>query len=272
LKEKELLLGVNRALARYLPKNGKLAKAMRYSLFAGGKRFRPLLCLLTAKALGRSEQKVLPFACAVEMIHTFTLIHDDLPAMDDAALRRGKPSCHKVFGEALAILAGDALNTLAFKIIADQPAAAKELAGAALEVVGGQVADLQVLRKKLTLQQLRSIHRWKTAALLKACVRGSAQICGANRRQIKVLTEYAEHLGMAFQIADDILDVTATAKQLGKPVKADIKKGFPYVVGLAESRRLAAKEKQAAVKALRGFGRKAEPLREIAEFVVKRER
>ena len=261
---------VNRELNKRLPKKGKLAKAMRYSVFAGGKRFRPILCLATAEALGKPAKKVLPFACAVEMIHTFTLIHDDLPAMDDSAFRRGKPTSHKVFGEALAILAGDALNTLAFAIIADRPAALQELASAALTVVAGQVADISAPRKKITLKQLREIHRWKTAALLKACVRGSALIGGATRRQVRALTVYAEHLGMAFQIADDILDVTATAKQLGKPVKADVKKGFPYVVGLARSRALAAAERDKALRALKPFGRRAQKLAELASYVTER--
>jgi len=257
-------------LDKYLPKKGKLAKAMRYSLFAGGKRLRPLLCLATAKALGCKEQKVLPFACAVEMIHTFTLIHDDLPAMDNSDLRRGKPTCHKVFGEDIAILAGDALNTLAFKIIADYPAAAKELASALLEVVEGQVEDISSAGKKLALKQLKSIHAKKTAALLLACVRGTALICGAAPAKIKALTGYAEHLGLAFQIADDILDATSTRKRLGKPVGADIKKGFPYLIGIEKSKQLAEVERQKAVDALRILGKDADGLKAIAAFVVER--
>jgi geranylgeranyl diphosphate synthase, type II len=263
---------IERELNRNLPKKGKLAKAMRYSLFAGGKRFRPLLCLAVAKALRKPPARVLRFACAVEMIHTFTLIHDDLPAMDDSNLRRGKPTCHKVFGEALAILAGDALNTLAFEIITDQPAALKELARAALTVVEGQVADISAPQHRVTLQQLREIHRWKTAALLKACVRGSALICRAKPKQIRALTAYAEHLGMAFQIADDILDATATAKQLGKPVKADVKKGFPFVVGLQRSRVLAVTESRLALQALKPFGQKGQRLNELALFVTERKK
>jgi geranylgeranyl diphosphate synthase type II len=263
---------VNRALDRYLPTKGKLARAMRYSVFAGGKRFRPILCLAVAKALGKPAGRVLPFACAVEMIHTFTLIHDDLPAMDNSALRRGKPSCHKVYGEALAILAGDALNTLAFAIIADQAAALKELARAALTVVAGQVADINAPARQITLKQLQAIHRWKTGALLKACVRGSALISGATPRQVAAFTAYAEHLGLAFQIADDILDVTATAKQLGKPVKADSKKGFPFVVGLARSRALATAERDKAVRALKIFGRRGQQLAELACYVTEREK
>jgi len=259
---------IDRELDRYLPRKGKLAKAMRYSVFAGGKRFRPVLCLATAKVLGRPEKKVLPFACAVELIHTFTLIHDDLPAMDNSDFRRGKPACHKVFGEAAAILAGDALNTLAFEIIADQPAAARELARALLTVVEGQAVDIESKKRKVSLADLKKIHSWKTAALFKACVRGSALICGASAAQIKALTKYAEHLGLAFQIADDILDVTATAEKIGKPVKADIGKGFPRLIGLEKSRTLAEQEKIKAISALKSFGGKADALRKIAEFYV----
>jgi geranylgeranyl diphosphate synthase, type II len=272
LNEKALLSDVNRALDRYLPRQGKLAQAMRYSLLAGGKRFRPLLCLATAQALGKPVSQVMPFACAVEMIHTFTLIHDDLPAMDDSDLRRGKLSCHKVYGEAVAILAGDALNTLAFAIITDQPAAVRELAGAALEVVEGQVADLQAGKHKVTLRQLQNIHRWKTGALLKACVRGSALICGAKPRQLTALTAYAGHLGLAFQIADDILDVTATASQLGKPVKADVRKGFPFVVGLERSRKLAEVERDRALLVVKLFGPRGRRLVELANYVTEREK
>lgn len=258
------------ALNKYLPRKGKLAKAMRYSVFAGGKRFRPKLCLATAETLGCSAKKVLPFACAVELIHTFTLIHDDLPAMDNADYRRGKPACHKVFGEAAAILAGDALNTLAFKILADQPSASRELAQALLLVVEGQAADIESTKIKVTLAGLKKIHQWKTAALLKACVRGSALICGASKAKIKALTDYAGHLGLAFQVADDILDATATQKTLGKPVKADIGKGFPHLIGLEPSKALARQEKNNAVSALKSFGGRADQLVKIAEFVVGR--
>ena len=264
------LLSVDKGLARLLPKKGKLARAMRYSVFAGGKRFRPLLCLAAAKALGNSPRKVMPFACAVEMIHTFTLIHDDLPAMDNADLRRGKPTCHKVFGEGLAILAGDALNTLAFNVIAGYPAALKELSDALLRVVEGQVADLGSVKRKPTLKELVAIHKWKTAALLRACVRGSALICKAPAGKVKALTAYAEHLGLAFQIADDILDVTSTRKELGKPVGADVKKGFPFIIGLERSKLMLNDEAIKAIKAIKIFDKKADPLREMAGFVVMR--
>lgn len=262
---------IDQALDRYLPRRGSLSKAMRYSVFAGGKRFRPSLCLATARALMGSEKKTIPFACAVEMIHTFTLIHDDLPAMDNSDYRRGKPTNHKLFGEGIAILAGDALNTLAFNLIADTPAASKELSTALFKVVEGQVSDLESSDKKVSLKELRSIHQWKTAALLKACVRGTGRLCGASAAKLKALTNYADHLGLAFQIADDILDVTSTRKKLGKPVKADVGKGFPFVIGLERSREMAEQERGKSLAALRGFDQHACQLRDLVEFVVKRE-
>ena len=261
---------IDRELNGYLTKKGKLAKAMRYSVFAGGKRFRPILCLATAEALGKKAEKVLPFACAVELVHTFTLIHDDLPAMDNSDFRRGKPTCHKVYGEAMAILAGDALNTLAFKIISAYPEAARELSVALLEVVEGQAADLEATGKRLSLKQLKHIHLWKTAALLKACVKGVAFICEASTAKVKALSTYAEHLGLAFQITDDILDATSTQKKMGKPVKADVGKGFPHFIGLEKSSQLAEQEKERAMAALHGFDNKADGLRRIAEYVVAR--
>ncbi|MBI5400186.1 polyprenyl synthetase family protein [Candidatus Saganbacteria bacterium] len=261
---------IEKALEKYLPRKGELAKAMRYSVFAGGKRFRPSLCLATARVLGCPLSKVIPLACAVELVHTFTLVHDDLPAMDNSDLRRGKPACHKVFGEALAILAGDGLNTLAFKIIAYQPKAAQELAGALLAVVEGQVRDIKSVNQKMTLAKLRAVHGWKTAALLKACVRGSAMICGAKSPAIKALTNYAQHLGLAFQITDDILDVTSTREKLGKPVESDVKKGFPYFFGLEKSKVLVVAEKNKAVKALDSLGNAAGPLKSLAEYVIGR--
>ena len=262
---------IERALNRYLPKGRGLATAMRYSVFAGGKRLRPILCLATARLFGKPEQKVVPFACAVEFIHTFTLIHDDLPAMDNADWRRGNPASHKVFGEAAAILAGDALNTLAFKIAAGQPAAAQILADALLTVVEGQAVDLCVSQKQVTVNDLKAVHRWKTAALLKACVCGSAVICGAPGAKVKALAAYAEHLGLAFQVADDILDMTSTREKLGKPVKADVRKGFPHLIGLAKSRELADNEKGKAIAALKTFGPRADHLRQMAEYAVNRE-
>ncbi len=263
---------VEAALNRFLPKGRGLATAMRYSVFAGGKRLRPILCLATARLFGKPEQKVIPFACAVELVHTFTLIHDDLPAMDNSDWRRGNPTSHKVFGEAAAVLAGDALSTLAFKLTADQPAAAKILADALLTVVEGQAVDICVSQKQATVHDLKAVHQWKTAALLKACVCGSAVICGATKAKVAALGAYAEHLGLAFQVADDILDLTSTREKLGKPVKADLHKGFPRLIGLERSRVLADEEKNKAVAALKTFGPRADYLRQIAGYVVKREK
>lgn len=274
MKIKALLLEgkkkVDRELDLFLPRKGELAKAMRYAVFAGGKRFRPILCLSAAKTLGCPEKKVLPFACAVEMAHTFTLIHDDLPAMDNSDLRRGKRTCHKVFGEDRAILAGDALNTLAFKIIAEYPRAVAELSQGLLDVVEGQVLDLASEGKKLSLKQAELIHHLKTGGLLRACVRGAAFIGGAAPKEISALTDYANHLGLAFQIADDILDATSTLEHLGKPVKADINKGFPYIVGLEKSKKMANEEMEKACLALSFFDKQAAVLRQLAEFVVYR--
>lgn len=266
---------VDHALDKCLPRKGKLSRAMRYSVFAGGKRFRPLLCMAAAKALGKNPKTVLPIACAIEMIHTFTLIHDDLPAMDDSDFRRGKPTCHKRFDEAAAILAGDALNTLAFEILAREtkdPKVVSEIGRALMQVVVGQVMDLESEGKRISLKKVKTIHKYKTAALLVGCMRSSAIFLRASQKQLKALTSYAKHLGLAFQIADDILDATSSKKRLGKPVKADIKKGFPYLVGLEKSRILAEQEKGKAIKALRVFTKKADSLREIAEYVIERRR
>jgi len=255
---------VSEALNKYLPKKGKLARAMRYCLFAGGKRFRPQLCFSTAQALGKQPEKVLPIACAIEMIHTFTLIHDDLPAMDNSDLRRGKLTCHKKFDEATAILAGDALNTLAFEVLAREiknPRVIEEIANALMKVVYGQVLDMESEGKKITYQQLIKIHENKTAALLVACVRACAIYLNAAKKQVKNLTDYAKHLGLAFQINDDILDVTSSREKLGKPVGADLKKGFPYVVGLAQSKKLAGLEIKKALQALKMFGEKGQGLK-----------
>ncbi|KPJ65621.1 hypothetical protein AMJ44_09810 [candidate division WOR-1 bacterium DG_54_3] len=266
---------VDPALDKYLPRAGRLARAMRYSVFAGGKRFRPLLCMATAEALGKNSKKVLPIACAIEMIHAFTLIHDDLPALDNSDFRRGKPACHKKFDEATALLAGDALNALAFEILAKEirnPKVTREIGQAVLQVILGEASDLEYEKKKASLKVLKSIHKRKTAALLLACVRSSAIHLGVTAKQLEALTVYAECLGLAFQIADDILDVTSTRKKLGKPVGADVKKGYPYLVGLEKSRKLAEQEKNKAIRALKVFGKKADTLREIAEYVDERER
>lgn len=264
---------INEQLNKYLPKGGRLNLAMRYSVFAGGKRFRPYLMFAVAKALGKDPKKILPIACAIEMLHTFTLIHDDLPAMDNSDLRRGKPTSHIKFDEATAILAGDALNTLAFGILAKAKCkhiVIEEIARALIQVCVGQVLDLGSSNKKISYNALLKIHEKKTAALLVACVRAVALELNSNKQKLAALTSYARHLGLAFQIADDILDVESSQKALGKPVCADKLKGFPFFLGLEKSRKMAQKEKQKAIKALEPFGSKAAQLAEIAEFVVNR--
>jgi geranylgeranyl diphosphate synthase, type II len=263
------------ALNKYLPRRTKLAAAMRYSVEAGGKRFRPRLCLAAAKALGKDPNKVMPVAVALELIHTFTLVHDDLPGMDNSDLRRGRPTCHKRYGEATAILAGDALNTLAFEILAREtrdPKVIEEVGHALMEVVDGQMLDLASEGKRIKLKTLRTIHKKKTAALLRASVRAPAIQLKASPARLKALTAYADHLGLAFQITDDILDVTASQQQLGKPVKADQKKGFPYIVGLEQSKKMAQQEMNKALSSIKIFGKRADELREIAAFVIKRKK
>ncbi|MFH1362080.1 MAG: polyprenyl synthetase family protein, partial [bacterium] len=252
-----------------------LAKAMSYSVFAGGKRFRPILCFAAAQALGKPSKKILPIACAIEMIHTFTLIHDDLPAMDNSDYRRGKLTCHKKFDEATAILAGDALNNLAFQILAGTVKGGKVVevvAEGLMRVVEGQVDDMESQKKKITFNKLKEIHRKKTAALLIACVKAVGMELNASKKQLQALSAFALHTGLAFQIADDILDATSTQKMLGKPVKADVNKGLPHLVGVEKSKKMAAVEYQKAVKALAIFGRKADLLKEIAEYVISRKK
>lgn len=256
-----------------------LLDAIRYSLFAGGKRLRPALALGAAEIVSGGDEVALPAACAVEMIHTYSLIHDDLPSMDNDDLRRGKPTSHRVHGEALAILAGDALLTMAFGVLAEagNPAVVREVADAAgvSGMVGGQVADLQSEGKELQLEALKGVHRRKTGALIRVSVRSGALLAGATPEQLDALTAYAEHIGLAFQIADDILDVTGSAEALGKPVGSDKVQGkstYPAIVGLAESKRLADEAVSSAVDALDAMGPEAAQFRALARYVVERDR
>ncbi len=268
-----------------------LRTAMEYSLLAGGKRVRPILCLTTAKMCGLEMEKILPFACAIEMIHTYSLIHDDLPAMDDDDLRRGKPSNHKQFGEAMAILAGDALLSDAFVFMtsvssccstgsvgAEQSLRALAYLGRAVGshgMVGGQVLDMQYTGKKdLRLEHLRAMHAMKTGALLQAsCVCG-ALLAGAELSMVQSLERYGAALGTAFQIADDILDVTEDTTTLGKPAGSDAEQGkntYPLLVGLEQSRALAEEQKNIALQSLADMqGEEADFLRELAGYVVER--
>jgi len=260
----------------------RLAEAMAYSLFAGGKRLRPALVMLTGRMLGATDDVLLPPAAAIECVHTFSLIHDDLPAMDDDDLRRGKPTNHIVFGEAMAILAGDALLALAFEILTgniSEPrmcvAMVRELAEATgwCGMIAGQAADILGEGQQVTPQRVRYIHERKTARLIQAACRLGAIAAKADRQALAAISEYGYHLGLAFQMADDLLDATATAQQVGKRTGKDAAAGKQTAVRLAsveEVRQAAQKETENAIDALRDFGSAAEPLRGIAEFVVTR--
>jgi geranylgeranyl diphosphate synthase, type II len=265
----ERLALISEALESFCPHDGsQLREAMRYSLLAGGKRLRPLLCIAAAEAVGSNIQAVLPAACALEMIHTFSLIHDDLPAMDDDDLRRGLPTCHVQYGEALAILAGDALQALAFEIA---PTHAVLLARACYQMCAGQADDLAAEGQDISLEHLQHIHSHKTGALLCASVVAGALAASTEARA--ALTHYGEKIGVAFQIVDDILDVTGDDATLGKPAGSDLKHDkatYPKLVGLDESKRLARAAEQEALTALEPFGALAEPLREIARYIVER--
>lgn len=261
-------------------------EAMRYSLFAGGKRVRPILAVAAAEALGAKTAGLLPAAGALELIHTYSLVHDDLPAMDDDDLRRGRPTCHKVYGEAIAILAGDGLLTMAFEALSDPRrlkaipapgllAIIREIATASgvFGMVGGQVVDIQSEGREMDLPTLEYIHTHKTGALIRASVRVGALYAKAGERQFAALSRYGELVGLAFQIADDILDLTGKEEEIGKDVGSDLEKGkmtFPGLYGLEESRRRAAEVVDKAVAVLKGFDKKADPLRELAKFIITR--
>jgi geranylgeranyl diphosphate synthase type II len=257
-------------------------RAMRYSLFAGGKRIRPILCMEAAKAVRDDVPGVETVACTLEMIHTYSLIHDDLPALDNDDYRRGKLTNHRVFGEAMAILAGDALLTLAFHTLATLPESAQparlvaelsSAAGAWNGMIGGQVADIEGEKQPPTRDLLEYIHRAKTGALLRASLRLGAIWAGSSESQLAALTCYGEHVGLAFQIVDDILDVEESSAALGKTAGKDAHQGkitFPAVYGLEASRAMAQTECSAARAALEPFGQRAERLREIADMIVSR--
>jgi geranylgeranyl diphosphate synthase, type II len=259
-------------------------RAMRYSLFAGGKRIRPILCLQGAAAIADDAPAAIEAGCAVEMIHTYSLIHDDLPALDNDDFRRGKPTNHKVFGEAMAILAGDALFTLAMQTLIriDGMAAAGKVAlvdelsfasGTVDGMIGGQVTDIEGERQAPTAELLDRIHRAKTGALLRASVRMGGICGGGDAGQIEALSKYGEHVGLAFQIVDDILDVEESSEALGKTAGKDAAQGkitFPAVYGLEESRSMARAECGRAHHALEPFGTRAERLHQIADLIVYR--
>jgi geranylgeranyl diphosphate synthase type II len=261
-------------------------EAMRYSLFAGGKRVRPILAVAAAEAFGAKTAELLPIAGALELIHTYSLIHDDLPAMDDDDFRRGKPTCHKAYGEAIAILAGDGLLTMAFEVLSD-PRRLKAIpanrmltiireistASGVFGMVGGQVVDIQSEGKDIDWPTLEYIHTHKTGALIRASVRTGALYAKAGKRRLTALTRYGEMVGLAFQIADDILDITGRQEELGKDIGSDVEKGkktFPSFLGLEESRRRAVEVVDKAILSLKDFDRKADPLRDLAKYIIDR--
>jgi len=265
-------------------KPATIHKAMRYSIFAGGKRMRPALLLAAAEACDGQEAAALPFACAVECIHTYSLIHDDLPAMDNDDFRRGKPTNHKVFGDGIAVLAGDALLTQAFEILAKCRATARyphrdvvlELAraGGSLQLIAGQVADLEGEGKDLGIRDLRYIHERKTSALLCASVRLGGMSANCTPAQLKALTTFGYNVGLAFQVIDDILDVTQSTEKLGKTAGKDVaaqKATYPRLVGLAKSRTIAAQLTRKAYASLDAFRGKAVALEAIARYLLERD-
>jgi geranylgeranyl diphosphate synthase type II len=279
---------IDQALERLVPPETAypqtIHRAMRYSLFAGGKRIRPLLCLEAAAAVADAPSGVETAACALEMIHTYSLIHDDLPALDNDDTRRGKPTCHKVFGEAMAILAGDALLTRAFQIVAElegvdptrRTAILRELAcgaGTVEGMIGGQVADLEAEGKPVLAEQLHYIHRAKTAAMIRTSVRIGGICAGATSDQLEALSEFGTQIGLAFQIVDDVLDVTESSEGLGKTAGKDArqqKATFPALYGVERSREMARVAEQRALEALAPFGDRADGLRRLARLIVER--
>lgn len=262
----------------------EIYEGMRYSLFAGGKRLRPILLMAAADAVGGDGAEFLNVACGLEMIHTYSLIHDDLPAMDNDDYRRGKLTSHKVFGEGMAILAGDGLLTAAFEVMLSQPAVdaavlvsvVREVAVAAgaRGMIGGQTVDLLSTGKKIGKDTLKFMHQAKTGALFKAAIKSGAILAGGSHQQVERLSEYAEQFGLAFQIADDILDVTGTDEKLGKPVGSDAKNAkvtYVSVYSLDTARQMAAQAVDDALVALAGFGAEAAVLRQMVKYVLSRE-
>ncbi len=281
---------VEEGLARYLPRaegpSGEVLEAMLYSLFAGGKRLRPILCLAGAEAVGGEARSVLPAACALELIHTYSLIHDDLPVMDDDDLRRGKPTSHKVFGDAMALLAGDGLLTEAFRILADMepPGGADHRAvlrviGAIASaagyrgMIGGQAADIKAEGKPPERDMVEFIHAHKTADLIEVSTVSGAALCGGGEQALGALAAYGRAIGLAFQISDDILNVEGDSRDLGKGVGSDAERGkltYPAAFGLEESRRIRRELVSRALESLGDFDRPADPLRAIANYVIER--
>ena len=283
---------VEAALRGYFPEpeglTSDLIKAMRYSLFAGGKRLRPILCIAGAETVGGLEREALPVACALELIHTYSLIHDDLPMMDDDDLRRGQPTNHKVFGEPIALLAGDGLLTEAFSLMTSADISDKispEMLLRAISLisraagydgmVGGQAVDIQREGKRADLLAVKFMHIHKTGALITASVVSGAILGGADDSRIEAITSYGEKIGLAFQISDDILDIEGDSETMGKQVGADEQRGkmtYPAVLGLNKSKSIQSELVQTAVQHLREFGSRAEPLRRIARYIIERKK
>lgn len=267
---------------------GGLISSMKYSLFAGGKRLRPILCIAGAEAVGGRQTDVLPVACALELIHTYSLIHDDLPVMDDDDLRRGKPTNHKVFGEATALLAGDGLLTEAFNLMTQAGPSRQIPPNALLNVmgliaraagyqgmIGGQLADIQSQGKPADLSLVKFIHTHKTGALITASVTSGAMLGAGNPLQIRAITAYGEKLGLAFQISDDILDIEGDSTIMGKRVGADEQMGkvtYPAVLGLDKAKEIQSELVKEAIEQLKSFDSKADPMRWIAGYIVERKK
>ena len=262
--------------------------SMNYSLLSGGKRLRPILCMAGAEAVGGEGRDVLPVACALELIHTYSLIHDDLPVMDNDDLRRGRPTNHKIFGEAVALLAGDGLLTEAFRLMSGSDATQRVNPNLLLKViglvaaaagyrgmVGGQVVDIQSEGKEVQPSVVAFIHAHKTGALITAAVSSGAILGGGKEAQIEAITRYGENIGLAFQIADDLLDIEGDSEHLGKPVGGDARKKkitYPSVVGLKKAKETQREMVEEAIRALKIFDHKADPLREIAVYIIERKR
>lgn len=279
---------IDEALDRYLPPvgglEGRVVEAARYSLFAGGKRLRPILCIAAHEACDGSSEALLSVACALEMIHTYSLIHDDLPAMDNDDLRRGKPTNHKVFGEAVAILAGDLLLSYAFELMAEH--GLKDRSGSVMRaihiiakasgfrgMVGGQMIDLACEGQEVDLATIEYMHTKKTGALITASVQAGAILAGVEEPIVEQMEVYGRHLGLAFQITDDLLDVTGNLEQMGKTPGSDVRKGkrtYPFLIGIEESKKIAEEHVKFALKVLSNYDTKADPLRAIANYVLER--
>jgi len=288
----DMVKRVDAALDRWLPPAAEMPSslhdAMRYSVFAGGKRIRPVLLISACRAAGGDEDAALPIACALEMIHTYSLIHDDLPAMDDDDYRRGRLTNHKVYGEATAILAGDALLTEAF-ILMSSPVTARSLppdrllrviheiarGAGSRGMVGGQVVDMESEgAQEVDLPTVQYIHTHKTGALIRASVVAGGIVAGASEQLCRALTIYGESIGLAFQIADDILDIEGTTEEIGKDAGSDVARGkatYPAVMGIAAARERAEELVQRGIDALSVFGEGADPLRAVARYIVARE-